>query len=102
MQQVHRKCAFFQVYYPFLLINKKRYAGLYFTRPEKHDKIDCKGLETVRRDNCPLVGKVLSACLEKMLLDGDANGALDHAKKVRKLFFFRRRDRKFWFPVMKF
>ncbi|VDK85190.1 unnamed protein product, partial [Onchocerca ochengi] len=76
------KLEFEKVYSPFLLINKKRYAGLYFTRPEKHDKIDCKGLETVRRDNCPLVSKVLSTCLEKMLLDGDATGALEHAKKA--------------------
>ncbi|MCP9257910.1 DNA polymerase [Dirofilaria immitis] len=76
------KLEFEKVYSPFLLINKKRYAGLYFTRPEKHDKIDCKGLETVRRDNCPLVSKVLSTCLEKMLLDGDATSALEHAKKV--------------------
>jgi hypothetical protein len=28
-----------------LLINKKRYAGLYWTRPEKYDKMDAKGIE---------------------------------------------------------
>jgi len=49
------KLEFEKVYYPYLLINKKRYAGLYFTRPDKHDKMDCKGIETVRRDNCTLV-----------------------------------------------
>ncbi len=49
------KLEFEKVYHPYLLINKKRYAGLYFTRPEKHDKMDCKGIETVRRDNCTLV-----------------------------------------------
>ncbi|VBB31786.1 unnamed protein product [Acanthocheilonema viteae] len=76
------KLEFEKVYSPFLLINKKRYAGLYFTCPEKHDKIDCKGLETVRRDNCPLVSKVLSTCLEKMLLESDATSALEHAKKA--------------------
>lgn len=43
---------FEKVYCPYLLITKKRYAGLYFTRPEKYDKIDVKGLELVRRDNC--------------------------------------------------
>lgn len=37
------KLEFEKVYHPYLLINKKRYAGLLFTRPEKHDKIDCKG-----------------------------------------------------------
>lgn len=47
--------SFEKVYCPYLLINKKRYAGLYFTRPEKYDKIDVKGLELIRRDNCKLV-----------------------------------------------
>lgn len=37
------KLEFEKVYYPYLLINKKRYAGLYWTRPEKFDKMDCKG-----------------------------------------------------------
>ena len=36
------------MYFPYLLISKKRYAGLYFTKAEKHDKMDCKGIETVR------------------------------------------------------
>lgn len=60
---------FEKVYYPYLLINKKRYAGLYYTKPDKHDKMDCKGLETVRRDNCPLVASVLNVCLEKLMVD---------------------------------
>jgi DNA polymerase delta subunit 1 len=31
-----------QVYKPYLLINKKRYAGLLYTNPDKHDKMDTK------------------------------------------------------------
>jgi DNA polymerase delta subunit 1 len=73
---------FLQVYFPYLLINKKRYAGLYWTRPERHDKMDCKGLETVRRDNCPLVASVLGACLKKLMLDRNADNALAYAKQV--------------------
>lgn len=46
---------FEKVYCPFLLMSKKRYAGLLWTKKEKFDKIDCKGIETVRRDNCALV-----------------------------------------------
>ncbi|GMT08716.1 hypothetical protein PFISCL1PPCAC_13, partial [Pristionchus fissidentatus] len=76
------KLEFEKVYFPYLLINKKRYAGLYFTRPDKHDKMDCKGLETVRRDNCPLVSNVLGTCLEKLLMDRNADQALVYAKKV--------------------
>jgi DNA polymerase delta subunit 1 len=58
-----------QVYCPYLLINKKRYAGLYFSSSsEHHDKMDCKGIETVRRDNCPLVADVLNTVLDKLLV----------------------------------
>lgn len=35
---------FEKVYWPYLLINKKRYAGLYWTNPDKHDKLDAKGI----------------------------------------------------------
>jgi DNA polymerase elongation subunit (family B) len=38
-------------YFPYLLMNKKRYAGLYWTNPDKYDKMDTKGIETVRRDS---------------------------------------------------
>lgn len=31
-----------QVYNPYLLINKKRYAGLLWTTPDKWDKMDAK------------------------------------------------------------
>ena len=39
------KLEFEKVYFPYLLINKKRYAGLYWTRPDKYDKMDSKGIE---------------------------------------------------------
>jgi DNA polymerase delta subunit 1 len=39
------KLEFEKVYYPYLLISKKRYAGLYWTKPEKYDKMDAKGIE---------------------------------------------------------
>lgn len=86
------KLEFEKVYYPYLLINKKRYAGLYWTKPEKYDKMDSKGIEvrmsiyfakdsrltmlqTVRRDNCRLVSTVIETCLHKMLIDRDVKGA---------------------------
>ena len=46
---------FEKVYFPFLLMSKKRYAGLQWKDAEKWLKIDAKGIETVRRDNCSLV-----------------------------------------------
>ncbi|KAG7170869.1 DNA polymerase delta-like [Homarus americanus] len=74
------KLEFEKVYFPYLLINKKRYAGLYFTRPEKHDKMDCKGIETVRRDNSPIVANLINTCLQKILIERDPSGAVDYAK----------------------
>lgn len=39
------KLEFEKVYFPYLLISKKRYAGLYWTKTEKYDKMDAKGIE---------------------------------------------------------
>eukprot|EP00057_Strongylocentrotus_purpuratus_P014932 XP_011669406.1 PREDICTED: DNA polymerase delta catalytic subunit [Strongylocentrotus purpuratus] len=76
------KLEFEKVYFPYLLINKKRYAGLYFTKPDTYDKMDCKGIETVRRDSCPLVSNVLNNVLQKILIERDPTGALDHTKQT--------------------
>ena len=69
------KLEFEKVYFPYLLINKKRYAGLYWTRTEKYDKMDSKGIETVRRDNCRLVQVCIETVLKKLLIDQDVEGA---------------------------
>ena len=46
------KLEFEKVYFPYLLINKKRYAGLYWTKPEKWDKMDSKGIEVGVKTTC--------------------------------------------------
>ena len=69
------KLEFEKVYYPYLLISKKRYAGLLWTNPDKPVKIDTKGIETVRRDNCQLVKYVMDTCLTRILIDRDLAGA---------------------------
>jgi DNA polymerase delta subunit 1 len=74
------KLEFEKVYFPYLLINKKRYAGLYWTNPDKYDKMDSKGIETVRRDNCRLVQIVIETVLRKILIDRDLDGAQDYVK----------------------
>lgn len=76
------KLEFEKVYFPYLLINKKRYAGLYFTRADKHDKMDCKGIETVRRDNSPIVANLINTCLQKILIERNPLGAVDYAKQT--------------------
>jgi DNA polymerase delta subunit 1 len=74
------KLEFEKVYFPYLLINKKRYAGLYWTNTKNYDKMDTKGIETVRRDNCRLVQNVIETSLRMLLIDRDVNGAQEFVK----------------------
>ncbi|KAH3665689.1 hypothetical protein OGAPHI_003877 [Ogataea philodendri] len=76
------KLEFEKVYFPYLLINKKRYAGLFWTNPHKFDKMDTKGIETVRRDNCRLVQHVITRVLELILEERDVEGAEQFVKKT--------------------
>ncbi|CAR66020.1 DEHA2G22308p [Debaryomyces hansenii CBS767] len=76
------KLEFEKVYFPYLLINKKRYAGLYWTSTEKYDKMDTKGIETVRRDNCRLVQNVITKVLEFILQERDVDKAVRFVKQT--------------------
>merc|ERR1719375_1993049 len=76
------KLEFEKVYCPYLLMNKKRYAGLYWTNPVKYDKLDTKGIETVRRDNCALVRQVVDTVLNKILIEKSVDGALAFVQKT--------------------
>lgn len=76
------KLEFEKCYYPYLLISKKRYAGLLWTNTEKHDKMDCKGIESVRRDNCRLVANIISSVLTLLLEKRDKDSAIAMVKSV--------------------
>jgi DNA polymerase delta subunit 1 len=76
------KLEFEKVYFPYLLINKKRYAGLYWTNADKPDKMDTKGIETVRRDNCRLVQSLIETSLRMLLIDRDVDGAQEFVKNT--------------------
>ncbi|KAJ3210696.1 DNA-directed DNA polymerase delta [Dinochytrium kinnereticum] len=73
---------FEKVYCPYLLISKKKYAGLYWSNPNKFDKMDAKGIETVRRDSCKMVSVVIDTCLKKVLIDRDIKGAESYVKSI--------------------
>ncbi|XP_072532805.1 DNA polymerase zeta catalytic subunit isoform X2 [Salminus brasiliensis] len=54
------KLKFEKVYLPCVLQTKKRYVGyMYETEDQKDPVFDAKGIETVRRDGCPAVAKIL-------------------------------------------
>ncbi|MBM3303549.1 MAG: hypothetical protein FJY76_00490 [Candidatus Aenigmarchaeota archaeon] len=76
---------FEKVFRRFLPLTKKRYAAWRFDRNEDgtwKDKIETKGIETVRRDWCPLVSETVQAVLETLLKADDVRGALKYFKAV--------------------
>jgi len=76
------KIEFEKVFWPYLLLKKKKYAGVIWTREDKYDKIDTKGLEAVRRDNCELVRIVVENVLKKILVDRSPDDAIKYCKGV--------------------
>lgn len=54
---------FEKVYFPSVLMSKKRYCGYKYESEGCHPIFDAKGIETVRRDGCNLVSKVLEKSL---------------------------------------
>ncbi|KAI0563658.1 DNA-directed DNA polymerase [Gracilaria domingensis] len=74
------KLEFEECYYPYLLISKKRYVGLLWTNTKIFDKMDCKGVESVRRDDCRLVSNVISTSLELLLKKQDLQKAIAMVK----------------------
>lgn len=76
------KLEFEKVYCPYLLLNKKRYAGLYWTKSEAYDRLDTKGIETVRRDNCGLVRQLVDTVLQKILIENSIPAATAFVQKI--------------------
>jgi DNA polymerase elongation subunit (family B) len=70
---------FEKVYHPCFLLTKKRYVGYSYESPEQMKPIfDAKGIETVRRDTCPAVAKILERSIRIMFEEQDL-------KKVRPI-----------------
>ncbi|CAN7980560.1 unnamed protein product [Ixodes pacificus] len=72
---------FEKVYMPYILFTKKRYAGRMFVDMNTPPKIDCKGLENVRRDTCKYVSEVVSECINLIVERNDLESAVLYAKE---------------------
>ena len=54
---------FEKVYFPSVLMSKKRYCGYKYESETSVPVFDAKGIETVRRDGCILAAKILEKSL---------------------------------------
>lgn len=67
--------------YPLILVAKKRYMYLEWTNPKKHNgEIEAKGVELVRRDNCPYVKETLDAVLTPIMFENNVTKGKEQAE----------------------
>lgn len=74
------KLEFEKIYFPYLLQGKKRYAGLKY-EPDNEGTmqckgIDCKGVETERKDTLPFVKDIMHGCFDILMRQMDEMAAL--------------------------
>jgi DNA polymerase delta subunit 1 len=68
--------------YPLILVAKKRYMYLEWTDPKNHNgEIEAKGVELVRRDNCPYVKETLDRVLTPIMFKNDLETGRTEAEK---------------------
>uniref|UniRef100_A0A6B2LEJ8 DNA-directed DNA polymerase n=1 Tax=Arcella intermedia TaxID=1963864 RepID=A0A6B2LEJ8_9EUKA len=74
-----------KVYHPSILVSKKRYVGYkYESKHETQPVFEAKGIETVRRDSCPAVAKILRKSVEIMFKTKDISVLKDYLQKQWK------------------
>lgn len=75
---------FEKIYKTFLILAKKRYAGWKFEKESDgwKDKVEMKGIETVRRDWCSLTGETMLKVLNIILKEGDIQKAAKFVRSV--------------------
>ncbi|XP_037541979.1 DNA polymerase zeta catalytic subunit [Nematolebias whitei] len=68
------KLKFEKVYLPCVLQTKKRYVGYMYENLDQKDPVfDAKGIETVRRDGCPAVSKILERSIKLLFETRDVS-----------------------------
>lgn len=72
------------VFKTLIILAKKRYAGLSFEKTDDAWKTEIvmKGIETVRRDWCDIVGETLSSVLDIILKEQNTQKAVSYLKDV--------------------
>lgn len=78
--------AFEKIFKTFLILSKKRYAGWKFERSVDgwKDRLEMKGIETVRRDWCELTTESMGEVLRIILKEQDAKKAIQYTRGIIK------------------
>ena len=67
--------------YPLILVAKKRYMYVEWTKPDSHNGcIEAKGVELVRRDNCPYVKETLDSVLNPIFFGNNLDLGISQAE----------------------
>ena len=76
------KLKFEKVYFPCVLLAKKRYVGFkYESKSQKEPEFDAKGIETVRRDGTPAEQKIEEKALKILFRTADLSQVKTHFQK---------------------
>ncbi|XP_011881898.1 PREDICTED: DNA polymerase zeta catalytic subunit [Vollenhovia emeryi] len=85
------KLKFEKVLHPCILQTKKRYCGyMYETRDQEKPEFLAKGIETVRRDGCPAVSKILERALKILFETKDISLVKQYVSRQFDKIFQRR------------
>ena len=60
---------------PCLILGRNKYAGYTWAAPDEPRKIDKKGIDHLRKDNCLLAQTVMDRVLSMILMESDVEGA---------------------------
>lgn len=71
-----------KIFFPFLLLSKKRYATMCYTDPEKPPKMTSSGLVTIRRDSAAIVRKSANRVIELLMAKKKESEVVDYVKSV--------------------
>lgn len=71
-----------KIFFPFLLLSKKRYATICYTHPDAEPKMTSSGLVTVRRDNAPVVRKCANEVINLLMAKKSKVEVLGYVRSV--------------------
>lgn len=72
---------FEKTFCPWLLLGKKRYAGMMYEAGSSVKKLDAKGIELVRRDNCAFAKRMQKGVLDALMEERDPALACERIKE---------------------